>query len=89
VRHAVDAARQPRDDHIAGRSDVAREVAGELGAGSRALTRADDLDRRPVQQLAASPDVEQRRRRIERGKRAGIAGLDREQRLGARCACPR
>ncbi len=46
MRHAVDAARQARGDDEAGAADLVRELACQLGAGRRALPRADDGDGR-------------------------------------------
>jgi hypothetical protein len=72
MRHGVDAAREPRRDHEAGSADLAGELPCELGAGSRALSRADDSDGRPLQQADVALHVEHRRRCIERGERRRV-----------------
>ena len=83
VRHAVDAARQARGDDEAGAADLVRELARQLGAGRRALSRPDDGDGRPQQEGDVALGVEQRRRRLERGQRRRVLRLADEHELGA------
>ena len=83
VRHAVDAARQAGGDDEAGAADLVRELACQLGAGRRALSRPDDGDGRPLQKRDVALGVEQRRRRFERGQGRRILRLADEHELGA------
>ena len=68
---AVDAAGEPRGDDVAGAADAGGEHAGELLAGRRAVAGADDGHDRACQKGEVALDVEQRRRRIDGGKRGG------------------
>ena len=64
-------------------ADAGREHAGELLAGGRGVAGADDGNDRARQVGGVALDVEERRRRIDGGKRRRIARLDGEEGLGA------
>ena len=80
MRLAVDASREPADDHEPGSGELAPERPRNGGAVGRARACPDDRDRRPVEQPASPPP----RRNIPTGgsKIAGQRSRERRRRAG-------
>jgi hypothetical protein len=71
----VDPARQPRDDHVAGLSQTARQPLGERESRSGSVAGADDCDRRLAHRFRAASKSKNRRRGIDLLQRGGIIRL--------------
>ena len=75
VRRRVDAASEPGGDDETFEAKLGGDLTGEFLPDGRAVARADNGDDRDVGELQPALDVEQRRRRIDLGKRRRIARL--------------
>jgi hypothetical protein len=71
----VDAARQARDDDVAGLAEAARQPISEGQTRRRGVTRTDDGDGGLLRRLIPSAHGEDGRRRIDLAQRGGISRL--------------
>ena len=76
----IDAAGKAGGDDVARAADAGSKHAGKLLAGRRAVAGTDDGDHRTGETGYVALDVQQRRRRFERGERWRVARLDSEER---------
>lgn len=71
----VDAARQTRDDDMAGLAELLRQAARDALAAGRGDAGADDADAGARQQGGVAARPQQGRRRINGGQQVGIVGV--------------
>jgi hypothetical protein len=75
MRRLIDAAREAGGDHKSGLAEIARQHLRELQSGAGSITRADDRNHRPHQDIDGAAHAEQRRGVVKFGKPWRITGF--------------